>query len=79
MQRRRDGLKRVFDKLCKGEKQKPGKGGPTLSMDVFTQDLFERGIAREAARRLAAGTLIIRSLSCRAFSSLLITRPKAQS
>ena len=47
MQRRRDGLKRVFDKLCKGEKQKPGKGGPTLSMDVFTQDLFERGIARD--------------------------------
>jgi hypothetical protein len=47
MQRRRDGLKRVFDKLCKSEKQKPGKGGPTLSMDVFTQDLFERGIARD--------------------------------
>jgi len=51
MQRRRDGLKRVFDKLAKADaaNQPKVKGvtGPALSMEGFTQDLFERGIARE--------------------------------
>ena len=49
--RRKDAAKRAFDKMCKADASTAGaskKGGAQLSMDAFCQDLFDRGVAKEA-------------------------------
>ena len=50
--RRKDAAKRAFDKMCKADASTAAlskKNGAQLSMDAFCQDLFDRGVAKEAA------------------------------